>query len=220
MSVKDRIKNEVETIVAKGHQVEQKVIIFIRDDYTETLNDLQVDMKIERELTLEYLEGVEEGLLPVGHESGKLMNRVAETLIEVSRDLGTKSVETAQRAALEARSTLNSAMDRAQGSMEVLVQKAEEQMQAAYERFIEAEAAGKARLNGVGEGIKAYVDREKTVLTDSVGQALNDTAESVKELVLNLSQSTEEKSRELIEHSKGKVSDWLREMADKIKPQV
>ncbi len=216
MRVKDRIKNEVETIVTKGHQVEQEVIIFIRDDYTETLNDLQVDIKIERELTLEYLEGVEEGLLSVGHESGKLVNRVAETLIEVSRDIGARSVEAAQKAALEARS----ALDRAQGSMEVLVQKSEEQMQAAYARFIEAEAAGKALLNGVGEGIKDYVDREKTVLTDSVGQALNNTAESVKELIFNLSQSTEAKSRELIEHSKGKVSDWLREMADKVKPQV
>lgn len=216
MSIKNRIKTEVETIVAKGYQVEHEIIVFVKNDFTDTLNDLQVDIKIERELTLEYLEGVEEGLLSVGHESEKLMNRVAETLIEVSRDLGARSVEEAQKAALEARSVL----DRAQGSMEVIVQKSEEQMQAAYACFIEAEESGKAMLNGVGEGIKAYVDREKTVLTDSVRQALNSTAESTKELVLSLSQSTETKSRELIELSTGKISDWLRKMADKIKPET
>ena len=215
MSIKDRIKNEVEKIVAKGHQVEQEVIIFIRDDYTETLNDLEVDIKIERELTLEYLEGVEEGLVSVGHESGKLMSRVADTLVEVSRDFGTRSVEAAQKAALEARS----ALEKAQDTMGSLVQKSEEQMRAAYVHFVEAEKDAKARLNGVGEGIKAYVNREKTVFSESVIQALNDTAESAKDLVLNLSQLTEAKSRELIEYSKDKVSDWLREMADKIKPR-
>ena len=218
MSIKERIKNEVESIVDKGSQVEHEVIVFIRHDYANTLNDLQVDMKIERELTLEYLEGVEEGLASAGHESGRLISRVAETLMDVSRDLGNKSVEAAEKVALETRNALNTALESTQGSMDSFVQKAEAQMQEAYARLIEAGEAGKARLTEVGEGIKAYVDRDKTDLTDSVKQSLNSSAASAREFVQQLSQSTEAKSRELIELSRDKVSDWLKELADKIKP--
>ena len=218
MSIKERIKNEVEIIVAKGHHVEQEVIVFIRHDYANTLNDLQVDMEIERELTLEYLEGVEEGLGSIGHESGRLISQVAETLLDVSRNLGNKSVEAAEKVALEARNALNTALESAQGSMDSLVQKAEVQMQEAYARLIDAGEAGKARLTEVGEGIKAYVDRDKTDLADSVKQSLNSSAESAREFVQQLSQSTEAKSRELIELSRDKVSGWLKEIAEKIKP--
>ncbi len=218
MSIKERVKNEVEIIVAKGHQVEHEVIVFIRQDYAETLNDLQVDMKIERELTLEYLEGVEEGLASAGHESGRLISKVAETLMEVSRDLGNKSVAAAEKAALETRNALNAALENTQGSMDSFVQKAEARMREAYARLIEVGEAGKARLTEVGEGIKAYVDRDKTEFADSVRQSLNNSAESAREFVQQLSQSTEAKSRELIELSRDKVSDWLKEMAEKIKP--
>ena len=218
MSIKERIKNEVESIVDKGSQVEHEVIVFIRHDYANTLNDLQVDMKIERELTLEYLEGVEEGLVSVGHESGRLLSQVAETLLDVSRELGNKSVEAAEKVALEARYALNTALESAQGSMDNLVQKAEAQMQEAYASLIDAGEAGKARLTEVGEGIKAYVDRDKTDFADSVKQSLNSSAASAREFVQQLSQSTEAKSRELIELSRDKVSDWLKEIAEKIKP--
>ena len=62
MSIKERVKSDVEKIIAKGHQVEDELIAFVKKDYAETLDDVGKGMDTVKETTLEYLEGVEEGL--------------------------------------------------------------------------------------------------------------------------------------------------------------
>ena len=219
MSIKERVKSNVEKIVAKGHQVDQEVISFVKEDYAKTLDDVGKGMETAKETTLEYLEGVEEGLKAAGYESSKLVSKSAEALVEVSRDLGDKGVDAAGKIAVEARASLNTALEKAKASIDRVEEKTKIQMKDAHARLNEVGEAGKRRLKGVGEGIKAYVAQKKNDLSDSASQALNRSADSSKELVRKLARSTEAKSIEVLSHSLEKVSDWLGKLADKLKPK-
>ena len=220
MSIKERVKSDVEKIVAKGHQVDQEVISFIKEDYTKTLDDVGKGMDTIKESTLAYLEGVEEGLKATGHESGKLVSKAAEVLVEVSGNLGNKGVDAAGKIAVEARAALNTALEKAKGSIDNVEGKTKEQMKDALAHLNKAGEIGKARLEGVGEGIKAYAVLKKNDLSDSARQVLNRSADSSKELVRKLNKSIKAHSKELLSHSLEKVSGWLGKLADKVKPKA
>ena len=220
MSIKERVKSDVEKIVAKGHQVDQEVISFIKEDYTKTLDNVGKGMDTIKESTLAYLEGVEEGLKAAGHESGKLVNKTAEVLVEVSGNLGNNGVDAAGKIAVEARAALNTALEKAKGSINSVEEKTKEQMKDALAHLNKAGEIGKARLEGVGEGIKAYAVLKKNDLSDSARQALNRSADSSKELIRKLAGSTKAQSKELLRHSLEKVSGWLGKLADKVKPKA
>ncbi len=219
MNIKSRIKSDVEKIVSKGHQVDQQVISFIKKDYGKTLDDVGKGMDAVKETTLEYLEGVEEGLKATGHESGKLVIKAAEAIVEVSRDLGDRGVNAARKIAVEAKAALNTALEKAKGSIDDVEEKTKKQIKNAHARLNEVDESGKARLEGVGEGIKAYTVRKKNDLSDSARQSLNRSADNSKELVRKLARSTETHSKELLSHSFEKVSGWLRKLAYKVKPK-
>ena len=220
MSIKERVKSDVEKIVSKGHQVEDELIIFIKRDYAKTLDDVGEGMDTVKETTLEYLEGVEEGLKTTGHESSKLVSKAAEALVEVSRNLGDRGIDAAKKIAVEARATLNTGLEKSKGSIDSVDEKTKKQMKDAYARLNEVGEAGKVRLKGVGEGIKAYLVRKKGDLSDSARQALSRSADRSKELVRKLAGSTEAHSNELLSHSLEKVSGWLGKLADKVKPKA
>ena len=220
MSIKERVKSDVEKIVAKGHQVEDELLVFVKRDYAKTLDDVGQGMDTVKETTLEYLEGVEEGLKAAGHESGKLAGKAAEALVEVSRDLGDKSVDAAGIIAVEAKAALNTALEKAKGSIDSVEEKTKTQMKDALADLNKAGEIGKARLEGVGEGIKAYAVRKKGGLSDSARQALNRSADRSKELLRKMARSTEAHNKELLSHSLEKVSGWLGKLADKFKPKA
>ena len=220
MSIKERVKSSVEKIVAKGHKIDDEFIAFIKKDYAKTLDNVGQGMDKVKETTMEYLEGVEEGLKAAGHKSGKLVSNAAEAIVEVSRDLGDRSVEAAGKIAVRAKTALNTALEKSKGSIDSVEEKTKKQMKEAHARIDEAGVAGKARLEGVGEGIKAYAVRKKGDLSDSARQALNRSADSSKELVHKLARSTETHSKELLSHSLDKVAGWLGKLADKVKPKA
>ncbi len=220
MNIKERVKSDVEKIVAKGHQVEDELIVFVKKDYAKTLDDVGQGMDTVKETTLEYLESVEEGLKAAGHESGKLISKVAEALVEVSRDLGDKGVDAAKKIAVEAKAALNTALEKAKGSIDSVEEKTKKQMKDAHAGLNEVGEVEKGRLEGVGEGIKAYAVRKKGDLSDSAKQALKRSADRSKELIRKLDRSTEAHSKELLSHSLEKVSGWLGKLADKVKPKA
>ena len=220
MSIKERVKSDVEKIVAKGHQVEGELIVFFKKDYAKTLDHVGQGMDTVKETTLEYLEGVEEGLKAAGHESGKLVSKAAEAIVEVSRDLGNKSVDAAGKIAVEAKAALNVALEKAKGSIDNVGEKTKKQMKDAHVRLNEVGETGKARLKGVGEGIKAYAAQKKNDLSDSARQALSRSADNSKELVGKMTRSTEAHSKELLSHSLEKVAGWLGKLADKVRPKA
>ena len=80
MSIKERVKSDVEKIVAKEDQVEDELTAFVKSDYAKTLDDVGQGMDTIKKTTLEYLEGVERGL-KAGHESGKLVSKAAESIV-------------------------------------------------------------------------------------------------------------------------------------------
>ena len=219
MSIKERVKSDVEKIIAKEHQVEDELIAFVKRDYAETLDDVGKGMDTVKETTLEYLEGVEEGLKAAGHKSGKLVSKAAEAIVEVSSDLGDKGVDAAGKIAVEAKTALNTALEKAKGSIDKVEENTKNQIKNAHARLNEVGEAGKARLEGVGEGIKAYAVRKKGDLSDSARQALSGSVDRSKELVRKLAGSTEAQSKELLSHSLEKVSGWLGKLADKVKPK-
>lgn len=219
MSIKERVKSDVEKIIAKEHQVEDELIAFVKRDYAETLDDVGKGMDTVKETTLEYLEGVEEGLKAAGHKSGKLVSKAAEAIVEVSSDLGDKGVDAAGKIAVEAKTALNTALEKAKGSIDNVEEKTKNQIKDAHACLNEVGEAGKARLEGVGEGIKAYAVRKKGDLSDSARQALSGSVDRSKELVRKLAGSTEAQSKELLSHSLEKVSGWLGKLADKVKPK-
>ena len=220
MSIKERLKSDVGKIVLKGYQVDQEVISFVKKDYAKTLDDVGKGMDTVKETTLEYLEGVEEGLKVAGHESSKLVSKAAEAIVEVSRNLGDKSVDAAGKIAVEARAALNSALEKSKGAIDNVEEKTKENLKDALAHLNKAGEIGKARLEGVGEGIETYIVLKKNDLSDLARQALNRSADSSKELVRKLAGSTEAQNKELLSHSLEKVSDWLGKLADKIKPKV
>jgi|GEM_PF-2007873 len=219
MGIKERVKNNMEKIVVKGHQVDQEVISFVKEDYAKTLDDLGKGTDTIKETTLEYLEGVEEGLKAAGHKSGELVSKAAEALVEVSRDLDDRGVDTAKKIALEAGNVLNTALEKSKGSMDSVAEKTKEQMKNAYARLNEVGEAGKSRLKGVGEGIKAYAELKKGGLKDETRASLHKTADRSKVLIEGLARSTEEHSKALLSHSSKKGAEWLNKLADKIKPE-
>ncbi len=220
MSLKERVKSDVEKIVAKGHQVDDKLIAFIKKDYAKTLDDVGKGIDTVKETTIEYLDGVEEGLKAVGHKSAKLINKAAEAMVDIAGKLGDKGVDAAGKVAVEARAVLNIALEKTKGSIDNVEEKTKEQMKDAFARLNKAGEIGKTKLEGVGEGIKAYAARKKGDLSDSARQTLNRSADSSKEYVHKLALSTEAHGKELSRHSLEKVSGWLEKLADKVKPKA
>jgi len=219
MGIKDRVKSEVQKIIARGHQVEQEVIAFVRDDYKKTLDDVGKGMNTVRETTSEYLSGVEEGLNAAGHKSEELLQKTAHALVDVARELCNKSLEAAQKNAHDAKSSLNAALEKVQGPIDNVDEKIKKRMQDAHSRLTKTSEAGKTRLKAVGDGIDAYAGKKKDELSDSANAALHKAADRSMDLVQKLAKSTEEQNKKLLSHSLDTVAGWLAKLADKVKPK-
>lgn len=218
MSIKERVRAEVEKIVARGHQINTEVIAFVKEDYEKTLDDVGKGMETIGDATREYLDGVEEGLKAAGHEAEKLVHKSAEALVDVSRQLGDRGMEAARRSAIKAKASLNEALDKTKGSMDNVEDRIRNRMTDAYGAFREVSDKGQERLEAVGRGIKAYADRKKTELNSDAKAALHKTTDRSRVLAQELAASTEKHSKELLSHSLKKTADWLAKLADKIKP--
>lgn len=218
MATKEEVKEGVQKIVSEKSDVNDEVMAFVEKEYQNTLENLEKEKDAVKRATQETLEGIEEGIKAAGKKSEELVQKCAEVLLRVAEKYSEKGIAEAHRTAEEAKASLNAALEKTRGTMEGVEGEIKEKVKETHGRLYEIGELGKARLEGVGEGIKAYVSQKKTELNEPCRAALQKTSKKAQELGRRLVKSTEKHSRELLSHSLEKVAAWLKEMSHKVKP--
>ena len=218
MATKEEVKEGVQKIVSEKSDVDDEVIAFVEEEYQNTLENVEKEKDAVKRATQETLEGIEEGMKASGKKSEELVQKCAEVLLQVAEEFSERGIAEARRTAEEAKASLNAALERTHGTMEGVEGKIKEKVRETHGRMYKIGELGKARLEGAGEGIKAYASQKKTELNETCRTALQKTGEKSKERIRQLAKSTEKHSKELLSHSLEKVAEWLKEMSHKVKP--
>ena len=216
-SNREYVKERVRRIASKGHAVNEEVIKFIKQDYETTLADVGKGIETTRETTREYLEGVEEGLKAVGHETRHIVSKSAEALVGINKKLGEKSIAAAQKTTRDAKTSLDHALNKSKGSVEDAKDSVRNKMIDTYGNFLNSNERGKERLKAVGDGIRDYARKKKAGLDKSTHDSLRKTADKSNDLAAKFSSSAEEYSKKFLSHRRENVAEWLAKLADKIK---
>ena len=210
MSYKERMKAEVEAIVAKGKDVDANIITMVKNDFKQIIADCKKSGTSLKNVTYETLDGIEEGLKVSGYETKKVLKESADAMVEVTKKSSDAIIEISRETAQKSKDALNEEISKAKDGIAGVNDKIKDKMQASYADFQEKTDAQKAHLQDVADGMKDYsIEKSHHLLSQSV--------DKTKDAINNINTSFKDHSKALLEHSKEGAANWLHSLANKIK---
>ena len=209
MSYKEEIKSKVEAIVAKGHDVDAKIIETVKTDFVKTLATAKKSGISLKTATYETLEGIEEGLKASGHKTEDILKKSANAMVEVTKKSSEEAIAKSKEIAQKSKDTLDSEINKTKEGIEKVNDTVKNKMQTSYTDFHAKVSSEKEHLQDISEGIKEYsVEKSHHLLSSSV--------DKTKEAIHQLDTSFKEHSTALLEHTKESASSWYQSLKNKI----
>ncbi len=220
MTIREKITQEISRIVKEGKEIDENIIRFVKEDFSQIKDDLEKMGKPLKQATYDTLESVEAGLKAVEHKAEDILSRSANAVVDVTRDATTKSVTVARTYAERAKTSLNKVVEKSFDGVDNIEAKTREEMENAYTILHEKTMSEKARLHEVSEGIKAYAESKAQELSDAKRKALHISAEKAKDELEAWVRASEEYSKKLLDHSQTQISEWLDKLKNKIHKKI
>ncbi|NIA20361.1 MAG: hypothetical protein GWP07_08040 [Xanthomonadaceae bacterium] len=120
---------------------------------------------------------MQDGLKAAGHKTGDIVAKSVAAIVDVTRDITTKSLDAARSSADDAKALLDKAVDKSFDGMDKLEVKTKAGMEKAHATLQKKTAAEKLKLHEVGEGIKARAESKTQEMSDATRSALHNGAE-------------------------------------------
>ena len=212
MSYKENIKAEVEVIVAKGHDIEAKIIETVKTDFTKILSIVEKSGTSLKNATYETLEGIEEGLKASGQKTEDILKKSADTMLEVTKKSSEEAIAKSREAAQKSKDALDNEITKVKDEIADVNASVKERMHASYADFREKTETEKAYLQDVADGLKEYSAEKSHLLSESI--------DKTKDAINEANTSFENHSKALLHHSEERIAAWYNSLIKEIKKYV
>ncbi len=183
-----------------------------------------------KEITKDTLDGVYDGVSDVKNISRKntdkltekyveiegIVKEAAEAMVIVAIQEGENALSMSKESAEKAKVLFNNASTEASHSIDKIEDKVKEQMEAALKNLSESKKEVRNKLESIGDALKDYTYEKKNRTSETISNALHKTAEKSKDAAIDLMSIAKSYSKQLTNHSLSKVSDWLKNISNKV----
>ena len=107
MSYKEQMKEKVETIVAKGHDVNNQIVAMVKNDFKQIITDCKNSGTSLKSATYETLDGIEEGLKASGYETKKILKESTDAMVEATKESANATIEKSRKVAQKSKDALD-----------------------------------------------------------------------------------------------------------------
>ena len=230
MTTKEKIRNGVAKIATESQNVKNDIITFVGDEFKKTIKLKNQTSDTVREVTKDTLDGIYEGINDVKNKSQEsaykllekgvkiedLMKKSAETMVTIAKQEGENALIVSKEVADKAKEFFDDASNKAQHSIENIDVKAKDQMEDALKNLNETKKEAKSKLEAVSDALKDYAIEKKNETSEAISNALRKTADKSKEAATDLMNTAKYYSKKLTSHSLSKISDFLKNLSNKI----
>ncbi len=230
MTTKEKIRAEVAKIATESQDIKNDIITFVGDEFKKSIELKNQTSETIKEITKDTLDGIYEGineaknkgqqyvvrLTEKGDEIEDVMKKSAEAMVNVAKQEGENALAVSKQAAEKAKVLFNDASDKAKHSIENIEDKAKEQMEAKLKDLNETKKEAKSKLDAIGDALKDYVIEKKDETSEAISNTLHNTADKSKKAATDLVNLAKSHSKRLTSHSLSKVSDWLKNLSNKV----
>ncbi|GEM_PF-5157829 len=206
MSVKEKVKKQIGLIIAEGIQKDVEIINFVREFYRKALEDSIKSEASVKDTAYDLLSGVEDGLRDGGYDIGVIIQKSADTIIEVTYN---RSKEEIGRIG----ESIESAVDKSAEYTEMNLHR----IYTSIDNRIWGE---KILFYNICEAIEDYADKKTSRLNEStkfslyeiVGrgrkyvQSIDGLANALKRKLLQSIDAIKERAKSVVEESASKIS--------------
>ena len=230
MTTKEKIRKGVAQIATESQDVMNDIITFVADEFKKSIEHKNQTAETIKEITKETLDGIYEGLSDVKNESqenadrlaekyveiGDVLKKSADAMVDVAKLEGENALMVSKEAAEKAKGLFEEASNKAQHSVENIEDKVKEQMETALKNLNETKKEVKNKLEAIGDALKDYAYEKKNKTSQAISGALHKTADKSKDVAIDLMNLAKSHSKKLTSHSLSKVSDWLKNLSNKV----
>ena len=230
MTTKEKIITGVTKIAEVSQDVKNDIISFVEDEFKKSIQIKNQTSDTIKEVTKDTLDGVFEGisnaknksreladkLLEKGVEVEDMMQRSAEAIVNTAKQEGEDALSASKEVAEKAKAKFEEASNKVHHSIDNIEDKAKEQMEDALTDLEENKKEAKNKLEAIGDALKDYAHEKKHKLSNTISSALHKTADKSKEAANDLVYLAKNYSKKLTSHSLSKVSDWLKNLSNKV----
>ncbi len=230
MTTKEKIKKGIVKIATESQDIKNDIITFVGDEFEKSISLKNQTAETIKEITKDTLDGVYEGLNEAKDKGQQytdrltekdveievVMKKSSEAMVNVAKKKGENALAVSKQSAEKAKEFFNDAVDRAKYSIDNIEDKAKEQMGDALKNLNETKKETKNKLDAIGDALKDYATEKKDETSEAISNALHKTADKSKEAVTDLMNLAKTYSKKLTSHSLSKVSDWLKNLSNKV----
>lgn len=202
MSLREDVKELTVKIVAGGKDIDEKIVGFVKSDYSGILASCKKSNRSVKKATRDILKGIEEGFKIEKYNGKKTVKKVAAVMLRVSRRESEKEIRKSHKAAVESKIDFMKELDKVNDNIDRLKAKTKNSMKKRYAKLQKKAIEETAHFKNTAAAITEHAVKEENAL-------LHKVAMKSKRLVIELETSLKKKSGELLEHGEAKVSKWL-----------
>jgi len=230
MTTKEKIKSGVAKIVTESQDIKSDIITFVGDEFKKSIEIKNQTSETTKEITKETLDGIYEGISEVkdkgqqyadrlteeGVKMEDVMKKSAEAMVNIAKQKGENALDVSKQAAEKAKELFDNASNKVQHSLDNIENEAKEQMEVTLKDLNKTKKEEKSKLEAIADALKDYVIEKKDETSETISNALHKTADKSKEAAADLMNLAKSHSKKLTSHSLSKVSDWLKELSNKV----
>jgi len=205
MSLREDVKELTVKIVASGKDIDEKIVGFVRSDYSGILASCKKSNRSVKKATKDILKGVEEGFKIEKYDGKKTIKKVADVMLRISRRESEKEINRSHKAAVESKIDFMKELEKVDDNIDRLKEKTKNSMKKGYAKLQKKVIDETDHFKKTAAAITEHAIREENAL-------LHKVAMKSKKIVGEFEASLKEQSRELLEHGEAKVSKWLRKL--------
>jgi gas vesicle protein len=230
MTTKEKIRNGVAKIATESQDIKNDIITFVGDEFKKSIEIKNQTSETIKEITKDTLDGIYEGISDVKNKSQENVDRLikrggeiegvmkesAEAMVNVAKQEGENALAVSKEAAKKAKELFDNASNKAKHSIDNIEDKVKEQMEVTLSDLNETKKEAKSKLEAIGDALKDYAIEKKNKTSEAISNALHKTADKSKETATDLMNLAKSHSKRLTSHSLSKVSDWLKNLSNKV----
>ena len=230
MKTKEKIRNGVVKIATESQDIKSDIITFVGDEFKKSIEIKNQTSETIKEITKDTLDGIYEGISDVKNKSQENVDRLikrgveiegvmkesAEAMVNVAKQEGKNALAVSKEAAKKAKELFDNASNKAKHSIDNIEDKVKEQMEVTLSDLNETKKEAKSKLEAIGDALKDYAIEKKNKTSEAISNALHKTADKSKEAATDLMNLAKSHSKRLTSHSLSKVSDWLKNLSNKV----
>lgn len=230
MTTKEKIRNGIAKIAKESQYPKTDIVEFVGDEFRKSITKEDKKQDTIKKITKETLDGINEGIRDVqnngkkyadkligkGVEIREVLTKSAEAMINAAKAEGEEALAINMKAAEKVQDYFEKELIKVNYSLDIITDKAKEQMEIALINLNKTKEEVRSMFESISHTFKHYPNDNKKDTSNPISDTLQETANKSNDTLADLMNIALNHSKRITHHSLSKVSEWLKNLSNKI----